>query len=133
MDMTLHDAAMTRFGQWWRRTKRSGWAYAAGSHLHGARPERHWVWQTAQAWIWVALPAAATACGGMLVGPWALLVLMIYPAQFARLYWKLPGSRRRRLLSAYAFTVGRFAEFAGQLHYFHDFYRSRATRLIEYK
>jgi hypothetical protein len=58
---------------------------------------------------------------------------MIYPAQFARLYWKLPGSRRRRLLSAYAFTVGRFAEFAGQLHYFHDFYRSRAARLIEYK
>lgn len=133
MDMTLHDAAMVRFGQWWTRTKRSGWAYAAGSHLHGGSPERHWVWQTAQAWIWVALPFAVAAAGALFVGPWALLVLMIYPAQFVRLYLKLAGSRRRRLLSAYAFTVGRFAEFAGQIRYLYDTLRSRSARLIEYK
>ena len=31
-DMTLHDANITSLGQWWRRTLRSGHAYAAGSH-----------------------------------------------------------------------------------------------------
>ena len=29
-EMTLHDAAMTRFSQWWKRSVRCGWAYAQG-------------------------------------------------------------------------------------------------------
>lgn len=33
--MTMHDAAMTRFGQWWRRSERSGYAYYLGYHAHG--------------------------------------------------------------------------------------------------
>jgi hypothetical protein len=32
-DMTLHDANITRFGQWWRRMVRSGYAFTT---LHGA-------------------------------------------------------------------------------------------------
>src|SRR5690606_37304503 len=27
-DMTVHDAAMTRFGQWWQRNRRNGYATA---------------------------------------------------------------------------------------------------------
>jgi len=34
-EMVLHDAAMTRFAQWWRRTTRSGHAFAEGAWLHG--------------------------------------------------------------------------------------------------
>ena len=33
---TLHDAAMTRLDQWWRREKRCGHGYAQVSDLHGA-------------------------------------------------------------------------------------------------
>jgi GT2 family glycosyltransferase len=132
-EMTLHDAAMTRFGQWWRRIKRSGWAYAAGAHLHGRAPERHWVWQAAQAWIWVALPILSAVLLAPVLGAWTGLVLMIYPLQILRLYVKLPGPPRRRLLSALAITVGRFAEFSGQLRYLYDQARSRASTLIEYK
>ena len=44
-EMTLHDAAITRFSQWWRRSVRSGYAFALGAELHGAPPERHWVWE----------------------------------------------------------------------------------------
>ena len=40
-DMVRHDAAMTRFSQWWRRARRAGWAYAAGAVAHGASGERH--------------------------------------------------------------------------------------------
>ena len=36
--MTLHDAAMTRIGQWWRRNQRSGYAFAQGAYLHGRCP-----------------------------------------------------------------------------------------------
>src|SRR6185437_6636133 len=44
-EMTLHDAAMMRFNQWWRRTLRAGYAFAQGAYLHGAPPERHFVWE----------------------------------------------------------------------------------------
>lgn len=40
-EMTLHDAAMTRVGQWWKRTRRGGHAFAEGAAMHGAPPERH--------------------------------------------------------------------------------------------
>ena len=42
-EMTLHDIAMTRFGQWWRRCVRTGYAYPDLMHLHGKAPERHFV------------------------------------------------------------------------------------------
>ncbi|BBH45959.1 hypothetical protein KU43P_24360 [Pseudomonas sp. KU43P] len=37
-EMTLHDAAMTRFSQWWRRCIRGGYAFAEGAYLHGYPP-----------------------------------------------------------------------------------------------
>ena len=40
-EMTLHDAAITRFSQWWSRTLRGGYAFANGAYLHSAAPERH--------------------------------------------------------------------------------------------
>ncbi len=38
-DMTWHDAQMTRFGQWWKRTVRSGHAFAEHWALHRGSPE----------------------------------------------------------------------------------------------
>ena len=35
-EMTLHDAAIERLGQWWRRASRTGHAYAETAWLHGA-------------------------------------------------------------------------------------------------
>ena len=37
-EMTRHDAAMTRFGQWWRRNVRAGHAYAECCRLHRVSP-----------------------------------------------------------------------------------------------
>ena len=58
-EMTLHDAAMLHFAQWWRRQMRSGYAFAQGAKLHGRAPERHWVWESRRALIWgVGFPLA---------------------------------------------------------------------------
>jgi glycosyltransferase involved in cell wall biosynthesis len=60
-EMTLHDADMTRFGQWWQRSVRAGHAFAEGAHLHGAPPERHWRKESRRALFWGGvLPAIAT-------------------------------------------------------------------------
>src|SRR5262249_51914251 len=48
-EMAVHDMAMTQFSQWWRRSVRTGYAYAEGSAIHGRSPERHFVRQTGSA------------------------------------------------------------------------------------
>lgn len=40
-EMTLHDADMHRFQQWWKRSKRSGYAYFLNAYTHGGKtPEK---------------------------------------------------------------------------------------------
>ena len=63
-EMTLHDMAMTSFRQWWRRSTRTGHAYAEGSAMYGRTPERHFVRQTRSAIFWgILVPLAALAAG----------------------------------------------------------------------
>ena len=68
--MTLHDAAMTRFGQWWRRIQRSGYAFAQGVYLHGASPERYRVWEARRAWLWAVWLPLGCLLAGLVFGPW---------------------------------------------------------------
>ena len=59
-EMTLHDMAMTSFQQWWRRSTRTGHAYAEGSAMYGRTPERHFVRQTQSAIFWgIIVPLTA--------------------------------------------------------------------------
>jgi GT2 family glycosyltransferase len=51
-EMTRHDMAMTSFRQWWRRSTRTGHAYAEGTAMYGRTPERHFVRQTRSALFW---------------------------------------------------------------------------------
>lgn len=126
-EMTLHDADMTRFGQWWQRTKRAGHAYAEGAALHGAPPERHNVAQLRRAVLWgLVLPVSLLLAG--LVFPWCWLLVLIYPLQVLRLHLK-----GLHLAQAFFFTIGKFAEAQGALLY-HWRRRSGAkSELIEYK
>lgn len=83
-EMTWHDAAMTRFGQWWKRTRRAGHAFAEGAAIHGAPPERHNVTPTRRALIWGAgLPLAILL--GLFFTPWALALALLWPLKSLRL------------------------------------------------
>lgn len=125
-EMTWHDAAITRFSQWWNRTRRAGYAFAQGAARHGATPERHWVTETRRALIWGAgLPLAALI--GALITPWAFLLLLAYPAQIVRL---IP---RMGLVRA-AFTVlGKLPEALGAIGFYRDRLTGRRRRIVEYK
>jgi glycosyltransferase involved in cell wall biosynthesis len=126
-EMTLHDANITRFGQWWTRSKRAGHAFAEGAFLHGAPPERHWVRETKRALFWGALlPLLCLILA--LVSPWALLLLLAYPAQTLRL------ARQSNDWGWAVFTVlGKFPEALGALHFHLSRLRGTRNRLIEYK
>lgn len=133
VEMTLHDAAMTRFGQWWRRSIRTGHGFAQGAYLHGASPERHWVWQSRRAWLWGVWFPFGCLVASLAYWPWGLAAWLIYPLQVLRLTTRNRGSLRDRARVAFFEVLGRFAEAWGQVRFLRDRLLGRQVRLIEYK
>ena len=134
VDMTLHDAAMTRFSQWWRRSVRAGYAYALGASIHGAPPERHWVRESRRSWIWGFL-VPALGILSVLAGSFevSIAVFIIFLLQWLRLFINGRGDRRLRLASATFLIIGKFAEVMGQFRFLWHRFAKKKARLIEYK
>jgi GT2 family glycosyltransferase len=132
-DMTWHDAAMTRFGQWWRRAVRGGYAFAQGAYLHGAPPERHWVWESRRAWIWGIWLPLACLVAGLAFSPWGWVAWLIYPLQLLRQMVRNAGTLHQRALLALFQVLARFAEGWGQISFMRDRLLGRQARIIEYK
>lgn len=132
-EMTLHDAAMTRFGQWWQRSLRAGHAFAEGAFLHGAAPELHWLRESRRAWLWgLGMPIAIVfAC--LLIGLPGLLLLFIYPLQVVRLARRGSRSARENWLQALFLVLGKFPEMLGQVKFLLSRIGAGKTTLIEYK
>lgn len=131
-DMALHDAAMTRFGQWWKRARRGGHAAAEGMAMHGAAPERHGVATVRRALLWGAVLPLAVVLAAIAVSPAALWLLLIYPAQVARLALRR-GGRRADWEEAVFLTLGKFPEVLGVAEYWLRRGLRRPSGVIEYK
>lgn len=124
-EMALHDIAMTRLSQWWRRMRRHGHAIVEGAALHGRGPERYCVREMRRAVLWgAAVPALALL--GALVTPWALALLLAWPAQVLRL-----RARGESWAQAFFLVLGKLSEAQGVLSY--HLTRRKAPRIIEYK
>ena len=134
-DMTLHDAAMTRFGQWWKRSVRSGHAFAEGAYLHGASSERHWVRESRRAWVWGGVIPLLILLGVPMLGWGALALSFLYPLQVVRLALQGKGSLslRDRWLRAVFLVLSKFPELAGQVRYRVSRLQLAKVELIEYK
>ena len=132
-DMTWHDAAITRWTQWWRRNVRSGHAFAEGAALHGAPPERHFVAQTRRAVVWGGLLPVALLAASFAWWPLAGLWL-VYPLQWLRVALNLrrAGQPIPWTQSAF-FLLGRFAEALGALRFWWGRTTEHRRTLIEYK
>lgn len=130
-EMTLHDAAIIKFSQWWKRTMRGGYAFAEGAYLHGAAPEYHWVAESKRAWIWgVIIPGLSVA---IFFISWklSLLILLAYPVQIVKL--TLKSNPRGSWQVSFFLVLGKFAELVGQLKFFKKQYLNGEISLIEYK
>ena len=126
-EMTAHDAQITQFGQWWKRTKRAGHAFAEGAALHGAPPEQHWVAETRRALLWGLVGPLFIMLFVAALGPVGLLSALVYPLQVLRL------SRRGGMPWAFFSVLGKFAEAQGALSYYWRRLSGGQKRLIEYK
>jgi glycosyltransferase involved in cell wall biosynthesis len=133
VEMALHDAAMTEFGQWWKRSTRAGYAFAAGVYLHGRSPEKYWVKETRSAWIWGFLIPLGTISTMYLYGLWALVLLLSYPVQVARLTYAGNRGIRVNFIHAFFLVSGKFPQIFGVLKFFINHIMNTKARLIEYK
>ncbi|MDJ0694382.1 glycosyltransferase [Mastigocoleus sp. MO_188.B34] len=135
--MTIHDAKITQFGQWWKRSLRAGHAYAEGSWLHGRSPERHWLKESHSIWFWgLILPLLALATAWFTLGVSLLLLLSAYLLLTYRIY---QSAQRRELTASdarlYAIwcMLGKFPQAQGQIQFHVSRLLRRQRTLVEYK
>jgi glycosyltransferase involved in cell wall biosynthesis len=132
-EMALHDAAMLYFRQWWKRSVRAGYAFAQGAHLHGATPERHFVWESRRAWIWGLLLPLFCILVGVAFHPFGWIACLIYPLQLIRLTARGSDPLRDRARLALFQVLARFPEGLGQMMFQCDRLLRRRPQLIEHK
>lgn len=135
VEMTLHDANITSFSQWWKRAMRYGWTLAEGVWRYGHTMERYNVRPLARTLFWsVVLPVGiAILC---LVLPHAWLMLLFYPLQAARVALREYRSGiplRLACLGSGLTLACRWAELLGIMRFAVSRLRSRPQTLIEYK
>jgi len=132
MEMTLHDANITRFNQWWMRTIRGGYAYAEGMYLHGKKPERHRVRDSQRILFWgMVLPLTIMSLA--LFNPWWVLLILAYPIQIIRIALHGTRSIRDNWIYATFLVLGKFPGMLGQAKFLFHLLSGRRGVLIEYK
>lgn len=131
-EMTLHDADMNKASQWWKRTKRSGYAFALGASIHGKSPERYWVKEASGIILWgICIPVSVTASG--LFSLHLLYLFLIYPAQIIRVALKRPDLGNYKFYWSSSIVLGKFPEALGLLKFWLDRMTGKTSGIIEYK
>lgn len=135
-DMTLHDAAMTRFSQWWKRSLRGGHAYAEGAWLHGNSPERHWVKESKSIWFWGLIIPLVALLGIPFTQGWSLLLLLGYPLMAYKIYSYVKQrnySQQDTIIYTISCLLCKFPQVQGQIQFHVNRLLKRDIHLIEYK
>lgn len=144
-EMTLHDADIHSLSAWWRRSRRSGYAYTAHVLRHGDGSDPVWRRQVRSIGFWgFAWPLFALACflglgvrGHSVPALLALVALgSSYALQVLRIARRrIAGGSARATAWQYGALVmlGKFAEFGGVVRCLFDRLRHRRGALIEYK
>ena len=131
-EMTLHDANLMHFSQWWKRSIRGGYAFAEGAFLHGKKSERYRVRETMRIWLWgISLPIIIASLS--LQNIWWLLLLIAYPIQILRIFIKGEYSTRHNMIYATFLMLAKFPEGIGQLKFIINRVFGRQNKIIEYK
>jgi GT2 family glycosyltransferase len=142
-EMTLHDAAITKFSQWWKRNVRAGHAYAEGNFLHGNAPEYFRQREVRSISRWATLPVIATAIGVLVLAfaapRWSFLglcPLLLYPLlaiKIARQRMGRGAAASDALLYGCSVVIGKFPQWTGMRQFRARQRRGEKSLIIEYK
>jgi GT2 family glycosyltransferase len=142
-EMTLHDAAITRFGQWWRRAIRSGHAFAALVDRHRGSSLQNYGRNVASALLLGAIvplsAGAALLVGSVTESPLliglSLAMAMLPIIQTLRITLRERHNRPLKGAAALALflMLAKPAEAIGIIRYGYGRVSGRRARIIEYK
>lgn len=143
--MTLHDAALTRFGAWWRRERRGGYGgldvhfrTASDSNAYFAKHVRStWFWSLG----WLCLLCVILVIGGItynavgviIGGMLWLVATLMQVARIASRYRRPPVSAVDSFRLAALTLLSKWPQMLGQIAWFCDRWLGRHPQLIEYK
>jgi cellulose synthase/poly-beta-1,6-N-acetylglucosamine synthase-like glycosyltransferase len=139
--MTLHDLAMHRFRQYWRRSLRTGWAYAEVSSIYARTSDPLWKTQSLHnlkhGLLWMLLAPSSIAAS---IGLHSWLPLIAFAAllllQMSRPAWRV---RRKAKSLSQAIAYGIHSELQhvpllfGQMRYWMRERSQQKAGIIEYK
>ncbi|MEZ5734618.1 MAG: glycosyltransferase [Novosphingobium sp.] len=127
--MTIHDAAIHHFRQWWQRARRSGYGYAQVWHKTSrSGGESIYARELARAAFWTIGVLAVALLLALLIGPQGLLIApLLWVAQFVRLSFAHGTTQGAHLL------VGKLAEVLGASSYLVTACAKRQRGAILYK
>ena len=133
--MAIHDAGMTRFGEWWKRSVRAGHSFAQRYAINGRSNFRDCRRELISAILWGFLVPLTVLVllwptrGGslLLLLGYALLGWRVY-----RYYLRTGVSRSDAALAARFMLFSKFANFIGVLRFGVNWLRG-SFRIIEYK
>jgi glycosyltransferase involved in cell wall biosynthesis len=135
LDMTLHDANMTNFSQWWKRCERSGHAYAQGFFMHGCSDEKYYRADVLRIVLWALLIPLVVLLGLPFFGAWSFLLLLIYPVKVIQI-----AIRERKvfggavaLVYAGSLVLGKFPQMVGIISFCFKKITGQKFQIIEYK
>lgn len=144
-EMTRHDAAMTRFGQWWKRAIRSGYGGLAVYQRTAGQVPRPFARQIVSARIWVIgwplLMLIACSVGAVFGGPkgaiaMGVVVALAVPALILRIVWRrVRRGTPFRVALPYSLLImiSKVPEILGQLRWLKESRQGIAPRVIEHR
>ncbi|MAF64002.1 MAG: glycosyl transferase [Blastomonas sp.] len=133
-DMTYHDAALTKFSQWWKRAERYGHAATEGFWRYGTSSEKYELGAMKSILIWGAIYP-----GSLLLSPFIsiylfILLIAVGLFQFTKLRRSYESSSPGKgAIRAQLTMLCKLAEFKGMLRFFTNKIKGKQNLLIEYK
>lgn len=139
-DMTYHDAAMTKFSQWWKRSERSGHAYYLGWAKHGRANQEHFYQRELKSILtWCGIAVTLSLMSVLLISWIPMAVLAgILGLQTARIFRRLDPKYKvlsvsLRLLYSASLMVCKVPQGLGVIRAHRIKQKGQVARLVEYK
>jgi GT2 family glycosyltransferase len=135
--MAFHDADLTEFKQWWKRSLRAGHGCAEGAAMYGHTEERHKVRELRSNWLWgLVVPGGAVTFAPVTLG----LSLGVALGGYAVLYGRILRAEVRKgrplsdaeLFARYT-VLGKFPQVIGQMKFYLSRLRGHRVGLYEHK
>jgi len=135
-DMAWHDAAMTSFFQWWKRSVRTGHGYAQGAAMHGKSSLKHYLRESYSSWFWGCLFPLSVLFSSFFLYKWLLLLFLAYPLMFVKIFLSfIRQGKEKETAALYSVNciLSKFPQVLGQFKFCFRKTLGQKIQIIEYK